>query len=405
MVAMRIKGPGAMLGLAALAAVMAGPAAAQATLSFNLGLRLESDSNVDLTAASKQPRHGAQLRFGMDYLSETEVSKLALSANGALGAYGGRGAETGRGLVTPQVRLRYDRGVRATDLFAEASYRESNLSELDPASQDLASGGKQRVGRLAAGVNWRKDAPLGFGLRASTEDTSFVDAPGRIDRRRDRFGGHIRADLSEVLSAKLDLGRSHYRPETGAERRTTTGRLSFELQRPTSLWRLSTGIDDTPDGSRERISIGQVIERPLGEISWSLGLVRGINGKTSGTADLGWAHEIENGVIEVTASRDVTSNDDTDRETVENRLAVNLRKQVTQRGGFHLGAAWSETRYASPDNKISGLTLSAVWSQELTEDWALDMGYTHRQRSTDFSPTRQSDRIHLELRRAFAVKF
>lgn len=395
--------------LAAAAAVLVGPVdrvALQAgpLLTFDLGLRVESDSNVDLTATRKAPRHGAQLRFGLGLVSETEISKLAFSANGALAAYGGRGAR-GDGLVTPALQLRYDRGVADADLNLRLGWSETDLDRLDPDALDLASGGRRRLGEIGGAITWGKTAPLGFGLRASSEVARYIDAPGQTDYRTDRVGASLRADLTEALTLDLDLSHQIYRPEGRRDRRSTSARLGLTLARPTGSLTAGIGLDDTPEGGRQRLNFGQVIDQPLGQIAWTLGAVRDSRGRVRATGDLSWERALPEGAFGVKLSRDVTSSTTTDRETLQNRLAVNFRRQLTQTGGLQVGASWSESRYSDTGTKITGTQISASWYQELTRDWALDLGYAHRSRETEFAPRTRSDMVYLELRRSFEMRF
>lgn len=393
--------------LLASAFILPSSALAEAVLSFDLGLRVEKDTNTSLTARSKLPRQGAQLRFGMTYLSETEISTFALSANGALAAYSGRGAKigSGKGLVTPALTLAYERGVADADVKLDLLLSQNDLNDGDPGAIDFDDSGSRRTAKISAAANWGKTAPLGFGLTASHEDTRYSDAPTLPDRKVDKIGASARAQLTDVLVADLSLGAQSYRRVGREARDTYTARLGFALAHSTGELRASFGLDDAPEGERLRFNIGQTIEQPLGEISWTLGAVRDSQGRVRLMGTLNWQRELIDGAFGVTYSRDVTSSDVDDRETLRNNLTVNWSRQLTATGGVLLNASWSESSYSDTGLEVTGTQLSAVWRQEVTQDWGLDLGYVHRSRETSLTPSVSSDRIYVELRRSFAVKF
>jgi opacity protein-like surface antigen len=70
--------------------------------------------------------------------------------------------------------------------------------------------------------------------------------------------------------------------------------------------------------------------------------------------------------------------------------------------GVGIGYALIEDTASSDQTQTASLT--AVYSRDLTEDWALDLGYTYRQREEDNDGMARSNSVFLGLRRAWELR-
>lgn len=379
--------------------------AADTELRFTTGLRAMTDSNAGLDPTSLGRSNSLGLRLGMELVSETTISRLAFAASGTLRM--SSGVDNGAtGFVTPNAALSYTRTAANADLSLNAGLTEADLD--DDSVTSLTTGpGTRRTSTVSGAINWGTSAPLGFGATASLTDLAYQDAPGLTGNRRIRLGASVRADLSQVLTLTLGVNQSRFDPDDGsAVRDTHSLDAGLTLARPRSTLGLTLGLDDTEDGGRERLTFRHQIELPEeAALSYSLGVTQGVDGDNFVTASLAYQRTFALGQLAVDISRDVTSSDTTDAETVQNRASIGWQQEVTPTGSLALALDWAESTATATDLATSNTRLSATWRQSLAQDWALDLGYAHRIRDEDGVGKGDSDQVFLELRRDFSTKF
>lgn len=401
------RSSGSLRALCALTCLALIPvtASAENTLRFSTGLRALTDSNAGLDPTSLGRSNSLGLRLGVELASETALSRLAFSASGTLRT--SSGADDGAdGFVSPNVALSYTRAVANADLALNATLTEADLD--DDAVTSLTSGpGTRRTGTVSGALNWGTAGPLGFGITAGLTDLSYQDAPGLSGNRRTRLGATARADLSQVLSLTLGLSHSRFDPDDGsAVRDTRSLDAGLTLTRPRGTLGLTLGLDDTEDGGRERLTFRHQIELPQeAGLSYSLGVAQGVNDDRFVTASLAYDQTFARGQLTIDVSRDVTSSDTTDAETLQNRASIGWQQEVTPTGSLSLALDWAQSTDTATDLDTSNTRLSATWNQSLPQDWALDLGYVHRIRDKDGVGKGDSNQIFLELRRDFSTTF
>lgn len=397
------KALAATLGAVTLTAAM--PLRAEGVeLHYGLGLRLETESNVALDPVSAGNSQSAALTLSFGLISETALSRLDISASGNLQAANGPD-NPHNGLVDPAVRLSYDRAVATADFNFSASAIKTNLADSDVTNFDTGAGTRQ-TNAVSTALNWGNSAPLGFGLSASLEDVQYDSADPRLyDRRTEQLGASLRADLSQVLELTLAANASRFEPATGARRDTTGLQLGLNLAQPHGMFGATLGLDDTPDGQRQRLDFTHQLELPQSALSYTLGATHSINDNFYMTGALNYQHALPKGNLNLDLNRAVTSSDTTDTETLQTSAALNWHQDVTATGSLTLGLSWAESVETASDLATTNTRLSATWRQALGQDWALDLGYTHRLRDEDGIGRGQSNLMFLELRRDVSVRY
>ena len=78
-----------------------------------------------------------------------------------------------------------------------------------------------------------------------------------------------------------------------------------------------------------------------------------------------------------------------------------LTQELTTRTALSIGLNAAEAEATATGNTTRTATLNATLTHALTEDWALDAGYSYRWRDADSEGTATSDTLFLELRREF----
>ena len=373
-------------------------------LSYGIGLRLQSESNADLAPISAGATNSAALTLSFGLVSETAQSRLAISARGNIEAATGPNTPS-TGLVDPSVEISYDRGLANADLSLSASHSTTDVANGDVTNFDTGTG-TQQTNRLSAALNWGKTDPLGFGLSASLSDTSYQDAsPTLFDRRTAQLGANLRADLSQVLQFTLAASLDRFDPDTGATRTTRSLDAGLNLARPRGTLSLTLGLDDTPNGQRQRFTFGNQLELANAAVTYSLGSTRGASGKSYLTGALNYKHDLPKGAFNLDLARAVSSSDTTDAETLQTSAGLNWTQDMTPTASLVLGLSWAEQTDTATDLSTTNTQLSATWRQAFGQDWAMDLGYTHRLRNSDSLGKGDSDLFFLSLRRDFSVRY
>jgi hypothetical protein len=387
--------------------VLAPPAQAEGVeMTFGLGFRAETNSNLGLdpVSAGRSSKAGVNLSFGL--ISETPISRLSFDA--AAGLLSGHGANLpSSGLNDPSLKLSYQRNAANADFNLSATLTDVDLTSARDVTDFDTGSGARRTASLSTGINWGTAAPLGFGLTAGVSDVRYHDTPsaGLTNSRSTRLGATARADLSEVLHLNLGLRDTHFEKDGAATRDTLGLDVGLTLARPQGELGLRLGFDDTADGQRNSLSFEHRIDLPRAALSYSLGATRGVTGRTFATGALNYMQELPNGALNLGLNRAVQSSSETDAETVQSSASLGWRQAVTPSATLALSLNWAEQLDTATDLVTTNTNLSAVWSQSLTADWALDLGYTRRLRDQDPVGQADSDSVFLELRRDFSIRF
>lgn len=380
---------------------LAAPARAEGLeLTFGLGIRAETESNPGFDGQGRVNKGGLDLSFGLT--SETALSKLSFGASGRLLATHGPGSPVS-GLNSPSLTLNYSRANAGAQFTLDASATDTDLATNTDVTNFTTGGGTQRTAALSLGLDWGKDAPLGFGLSAGVTVNSYIDNadPANVDNRTTRIGGTARADLSPVLHLNLGATGSRF-TQPGISRDTQGLSAGLTLDRPTGTLGARLTNDHTPEGDRTGLVFRHDITLTAGTLSYALGATRAASGKTYATGSLSYAKDLPNGNLTIGLDRAVTPSADTDLETVLSSANLSYRHAVSQTSSLAVALNWAEQAETGSAARSTNTSLSASWSQSLTADWALDLGYTHRMR--DPAPDPNSDAVYFELRREFSVR-
>ena len=394
------------LGLSGAAAVLVTAAWAEdgLQLTFDAGLRLDYQSNPDLTPVKgkSSTTGGLDLSFGV--ISETAVSSLTLTGSAGLFTADGAAGNLASGLTDPELDLAYTRNAANSAVSLDGSLQQSDVASGGDIENFMTGHGQRRVTSLSAALDLGTSRLLGFGLTAGASAISYHDNPdpGLIDSHTERLGTTLRADLSPVLHANFGLQASRFAQEGAADRETQSYSTELTLDRPTGPLALLLTLDDTPDGQRSRLGFEQTLALATGgTLTYGMGVTRGVTDKTFPDGEISYAQDLPLGSINLDVSRAVQAGAETDAETVQSRASLGYSHTVTPRANLALALNWAEQRSTATDLATANTNLSATWTQTITEDWVLDLGVTHLIRDQDAVGHGQSDQIFLSLRRVF----
>lgn len=386
-------------------------------LTFGVVLRLEANDNRALDAVSAGNSFEAAIPLSFGLLSETRASRLALDLSGSLRDLNTPGTASSAGFETPSARLSYERTSASARFALSASLRDIDLSDggvLDDDGLEVITGtATRRNTSLETRLDWRDDAPLGFGLLARISDIDFrrgtatdLDGSTLNDSRRRTLQASVRADLSDAARLNMTLGWSDFEEDgTPGRRETLSFGSTLTVDRPLGAVTASLDVTETLGDPRITASLGRTLAFPLGEVTAQIGATRGANGETNLTGTVDLRRDLPNGTVNLGLTRGVSDSDDTDAERLSTRLNLGYLQDLTPLSSLRFNLGWSEVEDTATGTTAQNGTFSAVYNRELTQDWGLDLGYRYRYTNNDASSSARSNTIFLELRRTFVTRF
>lgn len=416
------------LACAALALTAAVPAAAQdrlpggRVLTFGTTIGLASSDNYALEPGGPG-RSEASLGVSLGLVAATRLDRFELSSGVGLRA---DTRSDGLQLTKPNLALSWVRTVRNAQLRLDASIRRDEIEDLSPFDlvigddldpgelEDLlnASTVSDTATRLAfstrAALELGRAAPLGATLRLGVRGAQYDDAgPTYEDYTRIDAGVRIRADLDPVTGATLDLGGTTSVDGDDSD----VLRLTFGLNRQvrTATVGATLGVVTEDAGTQTSLAVNGALERPLGRLTGRFGIARGASGDLAVIGGAGLAMEFRQGDLRFDLNRQVSF--------VENRTTGT----TGERAVTTLSAAWSQPltefwllgldgRYVHTETVGGGVTesygeLGGTLSRPLTRDWSVNFGLRHRFETDQTGRDADASSVSVSLSRAVRLAF
>lgn len=392
-------------------------------LTFGIEARVETSSNLGLEVPAEGSTTQGTTRLSFGLLSETPSQRLSFNASAALRAATGPGVDAAQtGLTDPRASLSYRHETASTTIAVSGSVREDDISflrslddfvnedgevELPEDLDDLNGTGQRQSQDLSAAIDWGTNSRLGMGLTATINSLNYSDAsPDLFDNRRDGLSARVRLSLSDVTEATLGATASRFTDDdpTSGLRETTSLNADIVHSRPNGTMSAHLSHTQTEDGTRTSLSFGRSMDLPLGSLSATLGVTRGVTGKTGLTGELSYRRDGPNGSLSLRLSSSfLPGSDDTERQVTALRLGYNhaLGPATTLGTTFsYVSSLETETDLVT-DNGSFGITLS----RQLTSDWTLDTGLRYDMRNEDGVGRATGNTLFLTLRRSFDTRF
>jgi hypothetical protein len=365
--------------------------------SLNFGLNLRAEATKDTNRVS------TGLTFGL--INNSALSQLSLDGGFTFRANDTTSSEA---LGSANLGLSYAREVANADLSFDARLNSRDLSNAAEVDDFDTGTGTRRNSVISAALNWGNATSLGFGLTAKWSDTGYTNTtdPTLLDINSLDLGFKLRADLSNVATLNIGLRQRTVEDETGASRDTQALDAGLVLARPRGDVRYGLSVDDLQDDPRIGLNVAQNVALAMGELSYNLGASRGTGGATRLTGGLNFSQELPKGSLSLGVNRSLQTDGTTSgADSIQTSTSLALLRDVTATGRLSLSLDWAEKLTTASNLATANTSVSAVWSQSLAQDWALDLGYTHRLRTDDSVGSSQSDSLFLELRRNFSTQF
>jgi hypothetical protein len=422
---MRIAGAALAGGLSvAGAVVLAQDGGPGPRLTFGLSQTFDYNDNLDLDVPSEggtlQSLTG--LSFGLS--SETEISSLEFFAGTALRFFDG--PDSGNALEFDldgtRVGLIYDRGVANAGLTVDGLYTMDQidttltLADFGPGSEvpedlgQLQGTGMRRFFALGAVLAVGLEDPVGYEFLADASALNYTDTsdPDLYDNTRASIGAAVILRLDAVTRGRLGLGYGTF--STADPDGEDGDNLGLDLGVTRDLPNGSAGaaifVETYTESADNRagFSLSRALELPAGALAASIGATQLDDANPELTGRLAWEQALPNGGLSLSANRGVQNNADNEPQYVTG-LRFGYARDLDPLSQLGLDISYAQTENALPPvNVTSVASLSAIYSRDLTPDWALDIGYTYRQSDETGSGIARSNAVFVGLRRAWELR-
>lgn len=388
-------------------------------LRFDLDIGLESQTNRSLDVADPGATTEARTGLTVGILTETRTQRFAFDLGGELRGLDGPTTDES-GFVNPFAFLSYDRSSASSRLSLSASVRESDLNndgfEFDEetlAFTFVEGTATRRSSNLSAEMNFRDDAPFGFGVLVRREENNFssglatgVGGTTLNDTQRLTFGVTARFEIDEAVRLNSALTYTRFEEDNVADSRDTwTLSNDLIIDRPRGNLTFGLDVTDTPEGSRVAASVGRSLEYPLGIVSGRLGLTRGSSGETFISGGLNLTREMPGGNLNLDLARTVSSGSLQDTEQLSTSLRLGYLRELNPLSSLSVDFNWAEVSQTGTGIDTTSASIEATYRRELTQDWGLNVGVRHRLRDDGVNGTARSNELFLNMRREFLTRF
>jgi hypothetical protein len=381
--------------------------------SFGLSTGLRYNDNRGLDTPSQGDTTELFTRFDFGLVFATPLQSLSL--NGDITLRGLDGAEAGSisdGLTDPNVRLRYNRAVRNSQLTVSAFAQETETSTLIPELDGLdLVVVNDNATRLSYGydatLELRREAPFGITLSTGYTGLRYSDTTSTtlLDQDRFRVGVGFRFDINPVLRADVTTRYSTFEEEgTPGTRETYALNASLTRSLPAGSVGVRTGVTSVEEGERYSLSVTHSFERPLWQFGGSLGIEQGVNGDNFAIGSLNIGHELPNGSLTFGLNRSVRSGLE-DNEQDFTSVRFGYTQQLSPDSSLGLNAAYSETSPTAGTGSTTSLASIGVnYQRALAPGWQLNMGLSRRESTNSAGNTARDNSVSVSLRRELSAR-
>jgi len=417
-------------------------------LVFGLEQRLEAGRNVGLDVPDEGSTTSAVTRLSFGLSSITPIDQLEISASSALVIERSPTSDgTEIELARPDLTFSYVREIPDARLALTARFRRDDVDAFDDDldGEDDDDEGTRTDYRLGLSYDFRRTAPLGFGIDAGYDLTEYENTtdPDLNDIETLRLGLEARLRLSEVLTGIGGLRYVREDEDDAAQTLTETVTTTVAMQYLASsrlgvtasvgLTDIETtefgvtdrtsgpvarlGLDytmpngnatadlvlttDSDEGERVSFEVGRTLALPSGALAARIGVTSADDAGTDVIAALDWTRNLPDGAIGINLVRAVSYDDDDDESQVDTTFAVDWMHEINALSSLRLDFSYEINE--APSERIEETAFGATYSYALTPDWNLDSGVRYRVRD-DAGGRADSPTVFVALGRSFEFR-
>jgi hypothetical protein len=424
-----------------------GPSATSGVLNFTTSV--VSDSNEGLDPVSAGTSLSASEILSLGVVSETRTQSFRFSIDTGITYDDDPAGGTTLTFASPDLDFGYSRQSANSSFNLGASYNTGDV--VDAIGQNPAAvavdDGIVNVTSVSFGLQTGIEAPVGFDISGSAQNSDYAGTtdPDLVDNQDMSLSASVNLRFSPVTDGSITASRSSSSAETAGNLKTETVSYSFglshELRRGLSVsgslgMRENTTteflVTSETDGLFGNFGISQDLPNGsiFGDLSFdeseavrSTSLTFGgstnlkdgaLSASITATADgvfgnqvlgsLDYSKELASGAITVGLSQSIEQ-DVLDNDQKFSSVEMSYSQEINSVSGFDLSLDLSQTKDLTTSDTSTFTELSVGYSREVTRDWDLSVGYSHRRFSETGSADADSDSLYLSLSRSVALSF
>ena len=417
--------------------------------TFDVSQRLEYSDNPDFDVNGTSDFYGRTvLGFGLDSIRSIDRFELDLGTD----IEEGRDDQSGVDLTNSFARVLYDRDTRNARFGLNARYRESDVNsnnfdeEFDQDGDvinqtegtrttfgfgiDAAVGREAPIGssfswdrndisyssdadpdlndsqreQISGQIDFRIDPRITASLTAKYDETDF-DGDG-VDRKTTGFGSALNLEVTQVDTLNLFVSQDRIErsgDETGTDEGLSGG-IGWLRARPNGTVGLdySSDVASNVDGRRSSLSVSRTMDLPRGALSLTLGATGTDTVGRDPLVQADYRHALSSSVLTFGLSQTVNTDDDNNEE-INTRLRASYDQEINSLSSFGVSLSFFDRNELQDDpNDGQRLDISLTYRHDLTRDWGLVGGFTHRFSTEDAGEDRSSNTIFVGIERSFS---
>ena len=427
------------------------------TASVSLTTSIDANTNKFLDAVSPGTTVDISEQLSFSLVTRNSLQLLEISGSASLN-FDDIGSGASADFRPPTVTLHYARDTGNSNLDASASYWNDTIVssfDLDPTEAVfiIVDTGTLTIIGADLAFNTGVDAPLGFSFTASYKDNDYDGTNplnlALFDSTTAKIGASAKLRLSPTtqgtLSASFTDFESSAMPPRATKIQTTVynfgvshaatpaltidGNIGFrdeetnlggapttidgnfggigvvrDLPRGTIFGRAK--VDDSGSATSKSLTFGGTLDIEDGTLTASLEADKTEGNDVQLLGNVAFKRELPSGSVTVDLSQSL-STDSLDQDIKVSSLGIDYNRTLAGDAGLNLAfdISRSEDAGAGSAETLNRATVSATYSQELTSDWDLLLGYSHRLSSGSAVATANSDSIFLTLTRSIQFGF
>jgi len=426
------------------------------TATLDSKLTASDNYNLDVHSLGNALLWDNRLILGMN--SQTPLDALSVSAAGTLRFSDLPKLGYDTQLDDADVGAKYSRKVDDSNLDANIRYNKVDVAFADPLRAVSDSGefqnyrGKGTEARTtgSASLNLGTEAPLSFSTSVHAQTLRYQDTSDATLRDTTRAGASaeigalvsptmraitsvdtsiyqvgngyrdsrsanayvgLRGDVTAAshLLFRIGYGESHSSYSTRADRDNSSivGQLHFTGDLVNGdIW-ADLSVTQDSNGPRRTAMIGRDFDTLRGHVSGALGISNSQGTTRRPVSNL--SDSMANPLTGFTLGwRQNFDTDDEGYEVMYSNLSARIWHGLTPSTEVSLSVSAGQKQYLSSSatgDDLTMMTLTANLSHQLTEEWSMITGYTHRTKDEESSSgTAQSNAVFLQVKRTFSVK-
>lgn len=423
-------------------------------LTFGVSSTLSASDNLDLDPDSEGNTILSETRLSFGFESITRVQTFSFSLSDDFRFGDGPGAPADADFQGIDAALFYERrGANSRFEFAaslDTRDLDADLTEADFEQDDdlIVDTGTLALSRLSFGLETGLNSPFGSELTMSytrrdytdttdpdLEDSSTLQGsaslifrPDTVTELRTTYSqteyeaddaeGTERSTRSLSFSASRELDTATRIsgsvgwtvieetltaiPLTLPDEEGLTATLGYYRDLPAGSFAVDLSHDITSAGYRTDLSVTRGFDLPTGELVLTLGATRPEGSGIEPTGSVVFIREFPDQTLSLALSSEIRVSDDSEvQRNTSAVLGYSLALTEIDSLAFDLDYTWITDAGAGTTADRTRATATASYRRDLTRDWTLSTGYTHRLSEED-ADTARSNTLFLTLERDFA---